>query len=120
MRKTTKPVFFFPSGEPCPEPCWRPAVDIFRTQAGWLLRYDLAGVRAEDVEVWVSGRTITVTGVRRDLMLEEGLTYYSLEISYNRFKRTVELPSDLKSQTVSVEGRDGILIVRVSTEGESR
>ena len=33
------------------EACWRPAADIYRTRTGWLIKYDLAGVRPEDIEI---------------------------------------------------------------------
>ena len=29
------------------EAYWRPAADIYRTRTGWLIKYDLAGVRPE-------------------------------------------------------------------------
>ena len=30
---------------------WRPAADVYRVRDGWLVKFDLAGVRPEDVEV---------------------------------------------------------------------
>ena len=104
---------FLPAGfEP-----WAPPADVYRTRDGWLLKFDLAGVRLEDVLVTVRGRRITVSGSRRDLMAEEGCSYYSMEISYNRFERTIEMPSSLDNARVMLEARDGILMVRVRIEG---
>jgi HSP20 family protein len=93
--------------------CWTPPVDIFRARDGWLLRFELAGVRLEDVELRVSRREITLTGLRRDYMLEEGCSFYSMEISYNRFERVIELPDDLDGARVSLDYRDGLLLVRI-------
>src|SRR5690348_10485683 len=95
---------------------WRPRADAYRTRAGWVLKFDLAGVQREDVEVRVDGCRITVAGKRRDCFIEEGGYYYLMEISYNRFERTIELPCDLDSPEVGLEFRDGILLVRVKTE----
>lgn len=92
---------------------WQPQVDIYRTSHGWLLKFDLAGVRPEDVSVQISGCRVTVYGVRRDWVLEEGATYYSMEISYNRFERTVQLPCTLDRVSYSLESRDGILLIRI-------
>jgi len=47
-------------------------------------------------------------------LAEEAGSYYSMEISYNRFERTISLPCEFANPHVSLEGRDGILIVRVS------
>jgi HSP20 family protein len=96
---------------------WQPPADIHRTRDGWLLKFDLAGVPTEDVTVSVRGRRVSVTGVRRDSFLEEGSSYYSMEICYNRFERSVEMPVDLESAHVTIAARDGLLLVRMITEG---
>jgi HSP20 family protein len=92
---------------------WRPPVDVYRKGRDWLLKFDLAGVRTEDVRVRVGGSKVTVTGIRRDWVVEMGYSYHSMEISYNRFERTVELPGDLSDAEYSLETRDGLLLVRV-------
>jgi HSP20 family protein len=99
---------------------WRPPVDIYRTRAGWLIKYDLAGVKPEDIQIFVKGSEITVSGFRRDWKLEEGWTHYSMEISYNRFERTVELPCEVEGAEVETECREGILLVRLTCQGEPR
>jgi HSP20 family protein len=107
------PVFLFAAQLPAEEPCWRPSVDIYRKRDAWLLKFDLAGVRMEDVSVHVQGCRIRVSGVRRDWLLEQDASYYSMEIAYSRFERTIELPCHLDNPVVSLEGRDGLLIVRI-------
>jgi HSP20 family protein len=96
---------------------WQPSVDVYRTRDGWLLKFDLAGVQVEDVTVSIRGRRVSVSGIRRDSIVEEGCSYYSMEISYNRFERAVEMPADLENAQVSLQARDGLLLVRVITEG---
>ena len=92
---------------------WRPLADVYRCRTGWLLKFDLAGVRLKDVTVSVQDRLISVSGVRRDTVIEEGATYYSMEISYNRFERTIEMPVNLEAAEIRMEARDGILLVRL-------
>ena len=87
-------------------------MDIYRKANGWLLKFDLAGVRAEDVRVRIGGSRVTVSGIRKDWIVEEGYRYHSMEISYNRFERTIELPG-LSGAEFSLEARDGLLLVRV-------
>ena len=96
---------------------WEPSADVYRTRDGWLLKFDLAGVRPEDVTVSVSGRLVKVTGVRRDTSVEEGCSYYAMEISYNRFERSLEMPVNLANARVTIEARNGVLLVRMVTEG---
>jgi HSP20 family molecular chaperone IbpA len=100
------------------EAFWRPAADVYRTRTGWLIKYDLAAVRSEDIEVMVLGSRITVRGMRRDWQLEDGARHYSMEISYNRFERTLELPCDLSGAEVEIQGHEGILLLRLTCQGD--
>lgn len=95
---------------------WQPAVDIYRTSWGWILKLDLAGVRLEDIHVHLSKRTVTVSGVRRDCMIEDGCRHYSMEISYSHFRRSIELPDELLKAKIRTDYRDGILYVRIGVE----
>lgn len=98
---------------------WQPAVDVYRTSNGWILKFDLAGVRMEDIHVHVGARQVTVSGVRRDSLIEEsGCCYYSMEISYSQFRRTIELPEPLDAANLRLDYRDGILFVRIVLEPE--
>ena len=97
---------------------WRPLANVYRTRDGWLLKFDLAGVRLPDVTVSVCGRFVKVSGVRKDTTIEQGATYYSMEISYNRFERTIEMPADLEDSKLTIEARDGILLVRLQSSQE--
>jgi HSP20 family protein len=106
--------------KPPREKQWEPAVDVYRTSWGWILKFDLAGVRMEDVHVHVSKRQVTVSGVRRDYMVEEGCRHYSMEISYSRFQRTIELPDDVNRENLRMDYRDGILLVRIRTKGNEQ
>ena len=106
-------IYLTPERRPEAADAWRPPVDVYRKGNVWLLKFDLAGVRAEDARVRIGGSRVTVSGVRRDWVVEEGYQYYSMEISYNRFERTIELPCDVSNAEFSLEARDGLLLVRV-------
>ena len=80
------------------------------------MKFDLAGVRTSEIELAVRGRALTLTGVRRDWSSSECRHSYSMEIHYNRFSRTIELPCDLEQAQVTTEYRDGMLLVRFVTE----
>jgi HSP20 family protein len=95
---------------------WRPPADVYRTRNGWLFKFDLAGVRLEDVTVRLQGCALIVSGVRRDWTIEDIAGTYLMEISYNRFERRLELPCELENAPIQLESRDGILLVRLITE----
>jgi HSP20 family protein len=103
---------------PLARPRWQPAVDVYRTADGWLLKYELAGVRPEDIEVHLSGRTVVVRGSRYDWCAAECRHSYSMEIAYNQFERSIQLPCDVESTEVKTEYREGMLLVHVPAGGE--
>jgi HSP20 family protein len=115
MSHQTKPasIIFLPAITAMREMNWRPSVDIYRSRSGWLVKLDVAGVRPEDVTVTAQGSRVTVAGHRRDLVVGEDWRHYSMEISYSRFERAIELPCDLDCASVRVEYRDGMLILRI-------
>ncbi len=97
---------------------WRPKVDVYRADQGCLVKFELAGVRDEDIKVSVRGRYLTILGVRRDWAIEEGQQSYSMEIAYNRFERTIELPCDVERARMETEYRDGMLLIQLKLESE--
>jgi HSP20 family protein len=102
-----------------PSPAWQPSTDIYRTPKGWLIKFDLAGVRPEDVELTQSGNRLSLRGIRRDACLEEGCRCYQMEIAYSEFERHITLPTNLERARVAAEHRQGMLLVRISLEDDS-
>lgn len=94
----------------------RPPADVYRTPAGWLVKFELAGVRLEDITLHLRGHCLTLTGERRDRLSEAGCRYQALEIAYGRFERTVELPEDLEQAPILTEYCAGMLLVHIRTE----
>jgi HSP20 family protein len=107
---------FLPAADVARQLDWQPSADVYRTHSGWLLKFDLAGVRPQDIQLVASGNVLTIRGVRRDCLLEEGCCQYRMEIAYNHFERSIKIPRRLEGAVIKTEHRDGMLIVRISWE----
>lgn len=114
-RRRTQSPFFLPAAETRTPLVWQPQVDIYHAPAGWVIKMDLAGVQPQDVSITRRGSQLHVSGVRYDRIVEEGWSHYTMEIAYNRFERIIELPCDLEHARITVECRDGMLLLRVTT-----
>jgi HSP20 family protein len=101
------------------QPAWQPAVDIYHCDKEWLIKIDLAGVKKEDIEVIANNHILKLRGRRRDLQVQEGHQTYSMEISYNRFERVLELPFDVKDASIQMDFQDGMLFIRIQTKEQS-
>lgn len=97
----------------------RPPTDLCRTDRGWLVKMELAGVKPDDVAIDIDGNVLHVHGTRRDYTCDEVTGHYNMEIAYQRFFRSVELPHPVDASQVSVDFRDGMLLLRVQTNKES-
>lgn len=92
---------------------WEPAADIYRTEQGWLVKFELAGILPDEMEVAVTGQELKVRGIRRDYQAEEARQIYAMEIPYNRFERIIALPVAVSESEVRWEYSRGMLIVRI-------
>ena len=96
---------------------WQPAADVHETAAGVLIKLELAGVTAEDLQVALSadGRRLTVSGVRTERSDErlERRGCHQLEIYFGPFERTFPLPpeADIDRDGISATLRDGFLVI---------
>jgi len=114
MRKArSRSLCFLHAAPPRAAVAWQPQADIYRSRDGWVIKLELAGVRPEDVTVTVQGTRLRVDGIRHDWLVEAGWNHYAMEIAYNRFERTVELPCDLERARITVECRHGMLLLHV-------
>jgi HSP20 family protein len=95
---------------------WRPQADVYRTHQGWAVKFNLAGVRPEDVELKCKGTKLTIKGARSDCLMERVLTQYQLEIEYSRFERTLQIPCNVERARVTREFQHGMLVIFLNTE----
>jgi HSP20 family protein len=107
---------FLPVAERFRDLHWRPAVDVYQTRTGWLLKVELAGVRPEDIELSVQGSRLTIRGRRRDWISETTACCHRLEITYSDFERTLELPTNLERARIVTDYQYGLLLIRIRTE----
>ena len=95
---------------------WCPAADVYRTDDGWIVKVDLAGIRPADIEITVDGRVLRISGLRRDATCGEGVSHYQLEITYSRFEKSIQFPAPIEGASIRHDYTDGFLIINVRRE----
>jgi HSP20 family protein len=118
QKRGSRKCLFLPAAGSFADVVWRPAADIYRTRQGWLAKFDLAGINPQEIEVNVDGPCLTVRGVRRDCLLEEGFQYHAMEIIYSPFERRLEFPVNLDRSSIETDYQEGMLLVRIQLEEE--
>ena len=93
---------------------WYPAADVYQTADGWLVKVELAGVSAEDVEIDIQGNVLTIAGARRDrTCAAAGFSYQQMEITYSRFEKTLRFPAVIEGARVEHNFENGLLLIRL-------
>jgi HSP20 family protein len=105
-------------GMRCTQQMWDPAADVYRTREGWIVKFELAGVVPDELEVEVAGDTLRVAGCRRDEVFSEAVSYHQLEIIYCRFERTIRFPCPIEGALVERRYKDGLLVLYLRSPEE--
>ena len=95
---------------------WCPAADVYRTRDGWIVKVDLAGISADDLQITLHGTTLELRGLRRDSSYAEGIAYQQLEITYSRFEKRIQFPTSIEKATLERDYRDGLLVLKLVEE----
>ncbi len=90
---------------------WYPAADVFQTPDGWVVKVELAGVSAEDIEIDIQGNVLYIAGCRRDRSCAAGAQYQQMEITYSNFEKTLRFPAAIDNARVEHEFENGLLII---------
>jgi HSP20 family protein len=106
------------SGMRCTRHIWDPAADVYRTRDGWMVKFELAGVAPDELEISIAGNTLVVAGVRRDETFSESVSCHQLEITYSRFERAISFPCPIEGAIVERRYKDGLLILHLRSPEE--
>ena len=68
----------------------------------------------------LNGNLLSVKGQREEEHHEQGESYYTSERTYGSFARTFTLPDGLDSEQVDADLKDGVLTVRIPSDGPRR
>ena len=71
---------------------WAPNTDVYLTDAGLVIKVELAGMRKEDLELTVEGNRLRISGQRPDGCRAAKCRFLVMEISYGAFEAIIELP----------------------------
>jgi HSP20 family protein len=90
---------------------WSPPVDVCETAEAVVVRVELPGLAAEEIEVVLSGGALRVSGAKKSRAPRGRVTHLCSERAYGKFCRTVPLRRPVRTRGVKATLRDGLLVV---------
>src|SRR3989338_5693710 len=75
---------------------FEPEIDVVEKKDTILVKADLPGIKKEDLEIKVEGRTLTLKGERKEEKEIKEKNYRASERFYGAFMRMIELPANVK------------------------
>jgi HSP20 family protein len=94
-----------------------PLVDVHETEEEYLVRVDLPGVKADDVNVEVNENVLSISGSR---VADEAKQAQLVERPYGSFVRTLTLPRGVDSDSIEAGYQDGVLELRIPKPAEQK
>lgn len=95
-------------------------LDIRMTEEELVLTAPLPGVKPEDVDISITGDTLTITGKTEEEKRDEREGYLYQEIRRGTFSRSVALPSGLKVDETSARFENGMLTLTIPKAEEAK
>ena len=73
---------------------WSPNTDVYLSDAGLVIKVELAGMQRENLELTVDGNSLRISGQRPDGCRAPHCKFLAMEIDYGAFETVIEVPED--------------------------
>ena len=90
-----------------------PAINVWAAEDSAKITAEIPGVRKDDLEINVTGDTLTLSGNRSQDDLPEGARYHRQERRFGEFNRNIQLPYTVDVNKVKAFFKNGVLTVEL-------
>ena len=90
-----------------------PAVDVAAGEEAILVRAEVPGCKADDIDISVHGNVLTISGQKKLSEEKKEKGYYHMESSYGSFRREFTLPTDVDQSKVDATYENGVLSIKL-------
>ncbi|MDZ7959156.1 MAG: Hsp20/alpha crystallin family protein [Aulosira sp. DedQUE10] len=86
-----------------------PAAELQETEDAILLKLEIPGMEAKDLDVQVTEKAVYISGERKQETKTEDKDTTKSEFYYGKFQRLIPLPARVQNTNVTADYKDGIL-----------
>lgn len=99
---------------------WLPSIDVSETKDNLLIKAELPGMDAKDVNISISGNTLTIKGEKKKEEEEKDENYYCCERYSGSFQRVFQLPANVQIDKVEARFDKGVLNIMLPKVEEAK
>ena len=99
---------------------WKPAIELQDTHENLILRAEVPGIEAKDLDIQVTREAVAITGEHRYENKNEERGFFRSELRYGKFQRVISLPVPVQNDQVKAEFKNGILTLTLPKVTEAR
>ena len=89
------------------------ALDVYQTASDIIVQTFVAGVKPEDLEIHITRDMLTLRGKREESHSAAGQDFFSKELYWGSFSRTISLPQEVEPEDAEAIERHGLLTIRL-------
>lgn len=97
-----------------------PLMNVTEDKDNFYVRAELPGLKAKELDISVTGDTLSITGERKLPSEDDKAQYHRREREAGRFSRIVSLPAQIDAGKVEARCTDGVLTVTLPKAGVSK
>jgi HSP20 family protein len=112
--------FVFPREWPTIERFQRPAIDAYSTPESFVVKVAVPGLRPEDIHTTLTGDVLTIEGTFREETKREENGYVYHELGRGELRRSISLPTGLKTEAAEASYAEGILTLTIPKVAEAK
>ena len=97
-----------------------PAIDVAEEKDSIVVRAEVPGCKAEDIDISVYGNKLTISGEKKLDEEKKEKGYYHVESTYGSFRRELTLTTDVDEEKINAVCKDGVLSVTVPKAAKAK
>lgn len=88
-----------------------PLINVTQDSDNYYVRSEIPGVKLENLDVSVTGRSLTIAGEKPSEAEDPKVNYHRKERPSGKFRRQFNLPTDVDADNVKAQYRYGVLML---------
>lgn len=99
---------------------WAPTVDVSETKEHVVVKAEMPGLEAKDIDVSLSGDLLTIKGEKKKEEEKKDEHYHYRERYAGSFQRSLRLPVAVKGEKVEATFKNGVLTITLPKAEEAK